>query len=243
MMKASLVPRRVGGHTVGHPSALVQRPVVPCTQVVRPLRKGRQSIVTAAAEVEETAVAVLGNGKAGPINVLDSEDLSAIIKVFSNSDIVELELKSKRFALSLRKKAAIDIKEPQVIYQQAPSFGMPPPGWGGPPPMGGPMSAPPAAAAPSPAAAPAAEKPAPPSDGGVEFLSPMAGTFYRSPAPGEPAFKQEGDPVKKGEKICIIEAMKLMNEIEADSSGTIVKFLVENGKGVFPNTPLCIIKP
>ena len=69
----------------------------------------------------------------------------------------------------------------------------------------------------------------------------MAGTFYRSPAPGEPAFIKEGQGVSKGDKVCIIEAMKLMNEIEAEVGGTIVEILVEDGQPVTPGQPLMII--
>lgn len=71
----------------------------------------------------------------------------------------------------------------------------------------------------------------------------MAGTLYRSPAPGEPAFVKEGDRVSKGQTICIIEAMKLMNEIEAEVDGIVVKFLSENGQPVTPGQPLILIKP
>eukprot|EP00775_Hariotina_reticulata_P006810 gene6810-7026_t len=87
----------------------------------------------------------------------------------NETDIVELELKSKRFSLSLKKKAAL--QEPVV-------------------------------------------QPAAPVVEGVEINSPMSGTMYRCPAPGEPPFVKEGDRVKKGQTVCIIEAMKLMNEIE-----------------------------
>jgi len=71
----------------------------------------------------------------------------------------------------------------------------------------------------------------------------MAGTFYRSPAPGERAFAKPGDVVVKGQTVCIIEAMKLMNEIEAESSGTLVTFCVDNGTPVTPGQPLVVIKP
>lgn len=71
----------------------------------------------------------------------------------------------------------------------------------------------------------------------------MAGTMYRSPAPGEPAFVKEGDRVTKGQTICIVEAMKLLNEIEAEVGGTVVKVLVDNGDAVLPGQPLMIIKP
>jgi acetyl-CoA carboxylase biotin carboxyl carrier protein len=77
---------------------------------------------------------------------------------------------------------------------------------------------------------------------GVEIASPMSGTMYRSPAPGEPPFVKDGDRVKKGQTVCIIEAMKLMNEIEAEVSGTVVSVLVENGQSVSPGQALLIIK-
>ena len=72
--------------------------------------------------------------------------------------------------------------------------------------------------------------------------SPMVGTFYRSPSPGADAFVQIGQTVKQGETICIIEAMKIMNEIEADQDGTITKILVDNGQPVEYGQPLFIIE-
>jgi acetyl-CoA carboxylase biotin carboxyl carrier protein len=71
----------------------------------------------------------------------------------------------------------------------------------------------------------------------------MAGTMYRSPAPGEPVFVKEGDRVTKGQVVCIIEAMKMMNELECEISGTVVKIMKENGDAVLPGQPLMIIKP
>ncbi|PWA92391.1 biotin/lipoyl attachment, Acetyl-CoA biotin carboxyl carrier [Artemisia annua] len=72
---------------------------------------------------------------------------------------------------------------------------------------------------------------------------PMAGTFYRAPAPGAPAFVKVGDKVQKGQVVCIIEAMKLMNEIEADQSGVVVDIVAEDGKPVSLDTPLLVIQP
>ncbi|RVW80899.1 Biotin carboxyl carrier protein of acetyl-CoA carboxylase 2, chloroplastic [Vitis vinifera] len=72
---------------------------------------------------------------------------------------------------------------------------------------------------------------------------PMAGTFYQSPGPGEPPFVKVGDKVQKGQVVCIVEAMKLMNEIEADQSGTIAEILAEDGKPVSIDTPLLVIAP
>jgi acetyl-CoA carboxylase biotin carboxyl carrier protein len=93
----------------------------------------------------------------------------------------------------------------------------------------------PAMAAASPAVAAAAAAPAPPeppAESGREIKSPMVGTFYRSSTPGGKAFVEVGDVVKEGDPICIIEAMKIMNEIDADASGTVKRILVENGQAV-----------
>ena len=73
--------------------------------------------------------------------------------------------------------------------------------------------------------------------------SPMVGMFYRAPNPDSPAFVEEGDVVSVGQTICIIEAMKIMNEIEADAKGRVVRVLVENGNPVEYNTPLFLIEP
>ena len=78
---------------------------------------------------------------------------------------------------------------------------------------------------------------------GDEVLSPMPGTFYTAPSPDDPPFVKEGDSVKKGDTLCIIEAMKIMNEIEAEDKGVIQKILVENGQAIEFNQPLFIIEP
>lgn len=102
----------------------------------------------------------------------------------------------------------------------------------------------PVAAAPAPAA-PAAAAPAPTSSGGnhAKIKSPMIGTFYRSSNPETPPFVQVGDVVKKGQVVCIIEAMKLFNEIESDVSGRIVEVLVENANPVEFDQPLFVVDP
>ena len=83
----------------------------------------------------------------------------------------------------------------------------------------------------------------PDSTPGVEILSPMPGTFYRAPSPDDPPFVKEGDSVKKGDPLCIIEAMKIMNEIEAEDNGVIQKIFIESGQAVEFNQPLFIIEP
>ncbi|GMH20560.1 hypothetical protein Nepgr_022401 [Nepenthes gracilis] len=165
--------------------------------------------------------------------------VASLVKLVDSRDIVELQLKQLDCELLIRKKEAIAqpaSPTPVVLMQPAPSVAS--------------QAAPPAAAlspvpavssTPSPVAAAAVAKPAksllPP------LKCPMAGTFYRSPGPGEPPFVKVGDKVQKGQPLCIIEAMKLMNEIEADQSGTIVDILVEDGKSVSIDTPLFLIQP
>jgi acetyl-CoA carboxylase biotin carboxyl carrier protein len=105
--------------------------------------------------------------------------------------------------------------------------------------------APPAAAAPAAAPAPAAPAPAaaeaPAAPQGHVVKSPMVGTFYRSPNPGASPFVELGQSVKEGEPLCIIEAMKLLNEIETDKSGVVKQILVENGEPVEFGQPLFVI--
>lgn len=97
---------------------------------------------------------------------------------------------------------------------------------------GGPAQAAPAAAAPEAPAAPT----------GHTLKSPMVGTFYRCPSPGAPSFVEIGQSVTKGQTLCIIEAMKLLNEIESDAAGTVKAILVENGQPVEYGQPLFVIE-
>ena len=160
---------------------------------------------------------------------LDLEEFNDVLSMVHDTDIVELSLKTSSFTLSVRKKEALEAEQQLYAQQAAPVAPV--------------AAAPVAAAAPPPApAAPAEEAPAPtPPQAGKAVTSPMSGTFYRSPAPGEPAFVKEGDTVGKGQKVCIIEAMKLMNEIEAEVSGNVLEILVEDGAPVTPGQPLMII--
>ena len=108
------------------------------------------------------------------------------------------------------------------------------------------LPAPPvAAAAPAPAAAapaaPAAEA-AEPEIQGHQLRSPMVGTFYRAPSPGAKPFVEEGQTVKVGDTLCIIEAMKILNQIESDKAGTVRKVMVDNGQPVEYNQPLFVIE-
>ncbi len=82
----------------------------------------------------------------------------------------------------------------------------------------------------------------PPPPPGTPLKSPMVGTFYRSPSPGAPAFVEVGQVVSKGQTLCIVEAMKLLNEIESDAAGTVKAILVENGQPVEYGQPLFVIE-
>ena len=107
-----------------------------------------------------------------------------------------------------------------------------------------PMAAPVAAPALAPATAPAAEAAAPAAAAPSGFVvkSPMVGTFYRSASPGGKAFIEVGSQVKEGDTLCIIEAMKILNEIEAEKSGTVTQILGENGQAVEYGQPLFVIE-
>jgi len=97
-------------------------------------------------------------------------------------------------------------------------------------------------AAPGTPGAPAAAPETPPAPAGHTLKSPMVGTFYRSPSPGAPSFVEVGQVVAKGQTLCIIEAMKLLNEIESDAAGTVKAILVENGQPVEYGQPLFVIE-
>ncbi|PSR98117.1 Biotin carboxyl carrier protein of acetyl-CoA carboxylase [Actinidia chinensis var. chinensis] len=166
--------------------------------------------------------------------------VSSLVKLVDSRDIVELQLKQLDCELLIRKKEALPQPTPSapVVMMHSP----PPPA-----PVAPPFHTPPPAAAPAPAPAPATSTPTPtPSASKSSFpplKCPMAGTFYRSPSPGAPPFVKVGDKVQKGQVLCVIEAMKLMNEIEADKSGTIVEILVQDGKPVSVDLPLFVIQP
>ncbi|KAL4566479.1 hypothetical protein LXL04_030594 [Taraxacum kok-saghyz] len=166
--------------------------------------------------------------------------VAELVQLVDSRDIVELELKQQGCEVVIRKKEALapppsspmvmmQSPQPQAMYQSIP-----------PPPQAAPPSSGPAPSASPP---PPPSTPSKPKSSHPPLKSPMAGTFYRAPAPGAPSFVKVGDKVKKGQVICIIEAMKLMNEIEADQDGTVVDIVAEDGKPVSLDTPLIVIEP
>ncbi len=150
---------------------------------------------------------------------MDLRKLKTLIDLVSESNVSELEITEAEGKVRI-------VKSGGAVVQQY---------------VAAPMQAP---VAPAPAAAaPVAELPAPPAvPAGHVVKSPMVGTFYRSSSPGAKAFVEVGSQVKEGETICIIEAMKILNEIEADKSGTVTRILGENGQAVEYGQPLFIIE-
>jgi len=151
---------------------------------------------------------------------MDIRKVKKLIELLEESNVAEIEIHEGEESVRISRQG-----------HAAPSFFMPA---GAPPAM--PASTPPAAAPASaePAAASEAED-------GTMVRSPMVGTFYRSPSPGTKAFVEEGAEVKLGDTLCIIEAMKILNQIEAEVAGRVKRILVENGQPVEYNQPLFVI--
>ncbi len=155
---------------------------------------------------------------------MDVKDLKEILRTLDERQIAEFELETEGMKLRVRKASAA---APATVVVAS-----------GPAPVAVPAAvpaAPAAAAAPPPAAAEEA--------GLTVVKSPIVGTFYRSPNPDSPPFVNVGDRVRLGQVLCIIEAMKLMNEIESDAAGEVVKVHVENGQPVQYGDPLFSIRP
>ena len=152
---------------------------------------------------------------------MDEDKLRQLIKIFTESALEELEIhhsfwRGTRIKLSRRRHPS---PAPQVDTA--------------------PASPAPSAAPETPASPPAGER----EEGLHTIYSPMVGTFFRSPSPEEDPFVREGDQVELGQTLCIIEAMKIMNEIEAEVEGEIVEILVDTGEPVEYNQPLLRIRP
>jgi acetyl-CoA carboxylase biotin carboxyl carrier protein len=153
---------------------------------------------------------------------MDLRKLKTLIDLVSESNVSELEITEAEGKVRIVKGGVAQVQAyaPAMAYAQAPA------------PAGAPAAVAAVPLATEPAAAPA----------GHTVKSPMVGTFYRSSAPGAKAFVEVGAVVKEGDTICIIEAMKILNEIEADKSGTITKILCENGQAVEFGQPMFVIE-
>ena len=151
---------------------------------------------------------------------MDLRKLKTLIDLVSESGVAELEITEgeDRVRIVNRNGAApVQVHQPVTVSQ----------------PMPVPVPAPEVAPAPAPTA---------PQQTGTPLTSPMVGTFYRAPSPGADPFVKVGDTVKKGQVVCIIEAMKLLNEVEADMDGTVKEVCVENGQPVEFGQSLFIIE-
>ncbi len=169
---------------------------------------------------------------------LNFNELRELLSVLEQTQIAELTLKSDDFELTVRRdglgsdrpssQPPLDI----TIPHPAPPSPPPSPALGEIPSTMVEVS--PAASAPVPTSLPKRW---------LEIPSPMVGTFYRSPAPDEPPFVEVGDRIRVGQTVCIIEAMKLMNELEAEISGEVVEILLQNGEPVEYGQPLMRVNP
>ena len=161
---------------------------------------------------------------------MDLAYVKKLLKLLSESDAdeIEIEEEGKRIRVAKHPAAAQTVNLPA-----------------GPVPLTGtvmmPAGTPTGVAVPAAGVAPTAAEP-PPAQNLHEIRSPIVGTFYRAPAPDAAPFVQQGSPVEPGTVLCIVEAMKLMNEIESDVTGTIVKVLVENGQPVEYDQPLFLVQ-
>ena len=161
---------------------------------------------------------------------LNFNELRELVTTLSQTDISELTLKSGDFELTLRKPGAFvmsNVSSEPLVPPMAPVM----------PQIVDAAHQPPTASATAPTPPPSVDSNL------VEITSPMVGTFYRSPAPEEAAFVDLGDRIQTGQTVCIIEAMKLMNELEAEVSGEMVEMLVENSQPVEFGQPLMRVRP
>jgi len=159
---------------------------------------------------------------------MDFKQIQDLVKMINKSNIGELTIEEGDFRITIKQR-----KEEKLVYAQATAAPAPA------------AYHPPLAPQPQPANEPPAVKSAETSktDNLVAIKSPMIGTFYRKPGPDKPIFAEVGDEVSPGKVVCIIEAMKLFNEIESEISGRIVKVLVEDASPVEYDQPLFLVDP
>ena len=164
------------------------------------------------------------------------KELQELIDFIAKSGLNKVDIETEEFKLSIKR----DADSPKIQYLAGAAPAAPQPVAPAPAPV---AAATPQATAPS-SAAPAAPKATTSDDSNlITIKAPMIGTLYRTASPDTPPFVNVGDEIKKGQVICIIEAMKLFNEIEAEVSGKIVKVLVENSTPVEYDQPLFLIDP
>jgi len=151
---------------------------------------------------------------------MDIRKVKKLIELLEESDIAEIEIHEGEESVRISRASAFPAQTAQVAAAPAPAA---------------------VAAAPAAPAA-ATSEPEPEELTGHQITSPMVGTFYRAASPGSKSFVEEGQHVSQGETLCIIEAMKILNQIESDKTGVVKKILAENGQPVEYNQPLFIIE-
>lgn len=157
---------------------------------------------------------------------MNLKELKELIEMLKGTDISELEIERSGVKVRLRKGGDVTF-HPAMPRMEYPPAAIVAPG-----------------VPETPAAASGAEKPAEQTKSNqIKVTSPIVGTFYRASSPDKPPYVETGDTVKMGQVLCIIEAMKLMNEIESETAGKIVQILVENGQPVEYGQPLFVIEP
>ncbi|REK66025.1 MULTISPECIES: acetyl-CoA carboxylase biotin carboxyl carrier protein [Cohnella] len=159
-------------------------------------------------------------------------EIKELIKLVDQTSVQELEIENEGARLAIRKPGRTEVVNVQTA--PAPATYVP---------AAAPAAAPAPAAAAAPAPAEAPKKEADDREGLHTIVSPMVGTFYRAPSPDAPSFVNKGDKVTEKTVVCILEAMKLMNPLEAEVRGEIVDILVENGQLVEFGQPLFLVKP
>src|SRR5260370_10267094 len=155
-----------------------------------------------------------GGGGSG----MELRDIRALIALMRENGLIELEVEDKKGRVRLVRTAAFGEPVPRPPHAQT-------------------RQAPARTSASGPGSQPVEL-----ADNQALIKSPMVGTFYRSPSPDAPPFVQEGDMVQKGQPLCIVEAMKMMNEIESDAAGRVSRIMVENGQPVEYGQPLILIE-
>jgi len=156
--------------------------------------------------------------------MIDMKKLKQLVELMSTHDLTEMDLQDEAERISLKRGSD---QQPTIQYVSPPAA----------------HAAPPPAPAAAPAPGDAAADTPPAAETGPTINSPMVGTFYAAPSPDAKPFVNVGDTVDADSVVCIVEAMKVFNEIKAETAGTIEKILVENGQAVEYGQPLFVVKP
>lgn len=172
------------------------------------------------------SVAVSTISKNAPNAIFNIEEINNLINAVNHSNVNELKLEKGDFKITIRQGGSVVVSQaaPQVVHAA-------------------PVTAAPTAPVAAPATAPTAPTAEVVADNLITIKSPMIGTFYRSSGPGKPVFVNVGDEIKEGQVLCIVEAMKLFNEIESEISGKIVKVLVDDASPIEYDQPLFLVQP